>query len=58
MSDRIAVIHDGKLMGLVEDPDRVTEEQMGLMMAGSPLLEFAANLASEGESTGKAVALQ
>lgn len=41
MSDRIAVIHNGKLMGMVEDPDRVTEEDMGLMMAGNPLDKFS-----------------
>ncbi|HPD97169.1 MAG TPA: ABC transporter ATP-binding protein [Synergistales bacterium] len=58
MSDRIAVIHDGKLMGLVEHPDTVSEEQMGLMMAGSPLEEFEVPPDSERESTGKAVTLQ
>jgi simple sugar transport system ATP-binding protein len=40
LSDRIAVIHNGRLMGLVEDPDSVTEEQLGLMMAGTCLEEF------------------
>ena len=41
LSDRIAVIHNGKLMGLVEDPDSVTEEQLGLMMAGTCLRSSA-----------------
>jgi hypothetical protein len=35
------VIHNGRLMGIVEDPDSVTEEQMGLMMAGTCLEEFS-----------------
>jgi len=33
LSDRLAVMHDGELMAVV-DPDRVTEEQLGLLMAG------------------------
>jgi hypothetical protein len=45
-------------MGLVEHPDTVSEEQMGLMMAGSPLEEFEVPPDSERESTGKAVTLQ
>lgn len=40
LSDRIAVIHKGKLMGIVEDPDSASEEQLGLMMAGTSLAEF------------------
>jgi simple sugar transport system ATP-binding protein len=34
MSDRLAVIHKGEIMGIVEDPREVTEEDLGLMMAG------------------------
>jgi ABC-type uncharacterized transport system ATPase subunit len=33
LSDRLAVIHDGELMAIV-DPERITEEQLGLLMAG------------------------
>lgn len=37
LSDRLAVIHKGRLMGLLDDPRRATEEMLGLMMAGRPL---------------------
>jgi len=33
LSDRLAVMHDGDLMAVV-DPDDVTEEELGLLMAG------------------------
>ncbi|MEM4780110.1 MAG: ABC transporter ATP-binding protein, partial [Halalkalicoccus sp.] len=33
LSDRLAVIHDGEVMAVV-DPEAVTEEEMGLLMAG------------------------
>jgi ABC-type uncharacterized transport system ATPase subunit len=33
LSDRLAVMHDGDVMAVV-DPDEVTEEQLGLLMAG------------------------
>ncbi|MCG1002775.1 MULTISPECIES: ABC transporter ATP-binding protein [Halobacterium] len=33
LSDRLAVMHDGDLMAVV-DPDGVTEEELGLLMAG------------------------
>jgi simple sugar transport system ATP-binding protein len=33
LSDRIAVIYEGKIMGIV-DPDTATREEVGLMMAG------------------------
>jgi len=33
LADRLAVIHDGTLMAVV-DPDDVTEEELGLLMAG------------------------
>ncbi|GGL59126.1 ABC transporter ATP-binding protein [Halocalculus aciditolerans] len=33
LSDRLGVMHDGRLSGVV-DPDAVTEEQLGLLMAG------------------------
>jgi ABC-type uncharacterized transport system ATPase subunit len=34
LSDRIAVIYEGKIVGWV-DPKTATEEQLGLLMAGS-----------------------
>ena len=33
LSDRIAVIYEGKIMGIV-DPQTATREEVGLMMAG------------------------
>ena len=33
LSDRIAVMYEGKIMGIV-DPAEATREQIGLMMAG------------------------
>jgi simple sugar transport system ATP-binding protein len=33
LSDRLAVMHDGRIMDTV-DPDRVTEEELGLLMGG------------------------
>ncbi len=37
LSDRLAVIHKGEIMGVVDDPSVITEEDLGLMMAGTPL---------------------
>ena len=37
LSDRLAVIHKGEIMGVVDDPRGVTEEELGLMMAGIPM---------------------
>jgi len=36
LSDRIGVMHDGSFVDVVE-PDSVTKEQLGLLMAGEPL---------------------
>ncbi len=33
LSDRIAVIYEGEIIGIV-DPDSATREEIGLMMAG------------------------
>ncbi len=33
LSDRIAVMYEGRIMGIV-DPSTTTREQVGLMMAG------------------------
>ena len=41
LSDRIAVIYEGKIIGIVER-DQATVEQIGLMMAGIPLQENSA----------------
>ncbi len=38
LSDRIAVLYEGRIMGLVER-DQATVEQIGLMMGGIPLTE-------------------
>ncbi len=37
LSDRMAVIHQGKIMGVSEDPRSLGENRIGLMMAGTPL---------------------
>jgi simple sugar transport system ATP-binding protein len=36
LSDRIAVMYEGKIMGIVK-PCETTVEEMGLMMGGTPL---------------------
>ncbi len=41
LSDRIAVIYEGKIMGIM-DPSIVTREKVGLMMAGHTVSEGAA----------------
>ncbi len=40
LSDRIAVMYEGRIMGIVER-DEATVEQLGLMMAGVPMEEAA-----------------
>jgi hypothetical protein len=42
-------------MGIVEDPDSVTEEQMGLMMAGTRLEEFSNPVGEGSDGQGKEV---
>ncbi len=39
LSDRMAVIHQGKIMGISENPRALGEDRIGLMMAGTPLEE-------------------
>ena len=34
MSDRIAVINNGEIMGIVENDEKLTAEELGLMMGG------------------------
>jgi simple sugar transport system ATP-binding protein len=43
LSDRVAVIYEGRLMGEVRDPDM---ETVGLMMTGTPLEQIAAQIAT------------
>lgn len=40
VSDRIAVIYGGRIMGIVDDVDSVTEEELGLLMAGTVLERY------------------
>lgn len=51
VSDRIAVIHDGKIVGIV-DPKETTENELGLLMAGYTLEEARQELKA-GESRAK-----
>nr|WP_242550973.1 ABC transporter ATP-binding protein [Enterococcus ureilyticus] len=46
VSDRIAVIHAGKIVGIV-DPKETTENELGLLMAGYSLEEARAELRQE-----------
>jgi simple sugar transport system ATP-binding protein len=46
-SDRLGVMHDGRLMDVV-DPAGVTEEQIGLLMAGESIDADATATAEEG----------
>ena len=36
LSDRVAVMYEGRIMGIVK-PEETTIEEMGLMMGGTPL---------------------
>lgn len=47
LSDRLAVMHDGRVVAVV-DPDRTTEEELGLLMAG----EVPTGLDPDGARTG------
>jgi simple sugar transport system ATP-binding protein len=49
LSDRVAVIYEGRLMGEVRDPDM---ETVGLMMTGTPLEQIAAQTAIGVEQHG------
>ena len=37
LSDRLAVIHKGQFMGILNEPSGVSAESIGLMMAGTKL---------------------
>ncbi len=49
LSDRVAVIYEGRLMGEVRDPDL---ETVGLMMTGTPLEQVAAQIATGAKQHG------
>jgi len=56
LSDRLAVMHAGEIVAFV-DPDRVTEEELGLLMAGErpetdAILEGGATPVAEAEADG------
>lgn len=46
VSDRIAVIHDGHIVGVV-DPKETSEQELGLLMAGSSLEKAKAELGQQ-----------
>ena len=46
VSDRIAVIHDGEIVGIVK-PEETSEQELGLLMAGSSLEKARAELAQQ-----------
>ena len=45
LSDRVAVMYEGRIMGIVK-PSETTVEEMGLMMGGMPLEKIRAGAAS------------
>jgi ABC-type uncharacterized transport system ATPase subunit len=49
LSDRVAVIYEGRLMGELRDPDM---ETVGLMMTGTPLDQITANAATGAKQHG------
>jgi len=49
VSDRIAVIHAGKIVGIV-DPNETSEKELGLLMAGYSLGDVRKELAEVGET--------
>lgn len=42
VSDRIAVIHDGKIQGIVT-PETTNKQELGILMAGGQVKEGASN---------------
>jgi ABC-type uncharacterized transport system ATPase subunit len=52
LSDRIAVMYEGQIVGTV-DADKVTREELGLLMAGARLEEGIANAAKEARESVK-----
>ncbi len=52
-SDRIAVMYDGKIAAIV-DPKQTTEQELGLLMAGSSLEKARAALQAEEEEKKEA----
>jgi len=51
LSDRIAVMYEGQIVGTV-DADKVTREELGLLMAGSRLETATRRAAKGGEAVG------
>ena len=51
LSDRIAVMYEGKIVGTV-DADEVTREELGLLMAGVPRGGAAAKASASGRRKG------
>ena len=49
VSDRIAVIHQGKIVGIV-DPKETSENELGLLMAGYTLEEARRELEKVGDT--------
>lgn len=50
VSDRIAVMYEGKIVGIV-DPREVTEQELGLLMAGSSLEKAKASESQSGKES-------
>ncbi|WP_224450094.1 ABC transporter ATP-binding protein [Haloprofundus salilacus] len=51
ISDRLAVMHDGEIMDVV-DPETVTEEEIGLLMAGEQLPEESSATSLRDDAAG------
>jgi len=52
ISDKIAVIHDGKIVGTVR-PEETTEQELGLLMAGSSLKKAKEELKAQEVNSGE-----
>jgi simple sugar transport system ATP-binding protein len=50
MSDRLAVMFKGEVMGVIENPAGAPIEAIGLMMAGTRMEEAFASAGKEGRS--------
>lgn len=52
VSDRIAVMFEGDIVGIV-DPQETSEQELGLLMAGVPLYKAREGLKEEGAATSE-----
>jgi simple sugar transport system ATP-binding protein len=52
VSDKIAVIHDGQIVGVVK-PEETSEQELGLLMAGYSLEKARAELAQQEVATNE-----